>query len=88
MFLQLIDPGAFAGHDAFVRQTGGLVDICHATPVASGAPAVRLPGEGALSRRASQLRDGVTIFSTILPALEPWAARYGVSMPAPVSEST
>lgn len=85
VFLQLIDPGAFAGRDAFVRQTGGLVDICHTTPVASGAPAVRLPGEGALSRRARQLRDGVTIFPTVLPALESWATRYGVSMPAPVA---
>jgi LDH2 family malate/lactate/ureidoglycolate dehydrogenase len=88
VFLQLIDPGAFAGRDAFVRQTGGLADIVHATPVASGAPGVRLPGEGALSRRARQLRDGVTIFPTVLPALEPWAARYGVAMPAPVSELT
>jgi LDH2 family malate/lactate/ureidoglycolate dehydrogenase len=88
VFLQMIDPGAFAGRDAFVRQTGGLADIVHATPVASGAPGVRLPGEGALSRRARQLRDGVTIFPTVLPALEPWAARYGVAMPAPVSELT
>ena len=88
VFLQLIDPGAFAGHDAFVRQTSGLADICHATPVASGAPAVRLPGEGALSRRARQLRDGVTLFSTVLPALESWAARYGVAMPAPLAESS
>jgi LDH2 family malate/lactate/ureidoglycolate dehydrogenase len=86
VFLQLIDPGAFAGRDAFVRQTGGLADICHATPVASGAPAVRLPGEGALSRRSGQLRDGVTIFPTVLPALEPWAARYGVAMPSPVAD--
>jgi LDH2 family malate/lactate/ureidoglycolate dehydrogenase len=88
VFLQLIDPGAFAGHDAFVRQTSGLADIVHATPVASGAPAVRLPGEGALSRRARQLRDGVTIFPTILPALEPWAARYGVAMPSPIAEAS
>jgi LDH2 family malate/lactate/ureidoglycolate dehydrogenase len=87
VFLQLIDPGAFAGRDAFVRQTSGLADIVHATPVASGAPGVRLPGEGALSRRARQLRDGVTIFPTILPALEPWAARYGVAMPRPISDA-
>jgi LDH2 family malate/lactate/ureidoglycolate dehydrogenase len=86
VYLQLIDPGAFAGHDAFVRQTSGLADICHATPVATGAPAVRLPGEGALSRRARQLRDGVTLFPTVLPGLEPWASRYGVAMPAPVDE--
>jgi LDH2 family malate/lactate/ureidoglycolate dehydrogenase len=87
VFLQLIDPGAFAGRDAFVRQTSGLADIVHATPVASGAPAVRLPGEGALSRRARQLRDGVALFSTVLPALEPWAARYGVAMPAAIADA-
>jgi LDH2 family malate/lactate/ureidoglycolate dehydrogenase len=88
VFLQLIDPAAFAGRDAFVRQTSGVADICHATPVASGAPAVRLPGEGALSRRARQLRDGVALFPTVLPALESWAARYGVAIPRPISESS
>jgi LDH2 family malate/lactate/ureidoglycolate dehydrogenase len=87
VFLQLIDPAAFAGRDAFVRQTGGVADICHATPVASGAPAVRLPGEGALSRRAHQLRDGVTLFPTVLPALESWASRYGVALPVSLTES-
>lgn len=88
VFLQLIDPAAFAGRDAFVRQTGGVADICHATPVASGAPSVRLPGEGALSRRASQMRDGVTLFPTVRPALEFWAARYGVALPLPLGESS
>jgi L-lactate dehydrogenase len=83
VFLQLIDPGAFAGGDAFARQTDRLATICHETPVAAGSPRVRLPGEAALARRARQLHEGVTLHPTILPALVPWAERLGV--PRPIS---
>jgi len=83
VFLQLIDPGAFAGRDAFVRETTRLAELCHATPVAAGQPPVRLPGERALARRAAQLDDGVTLRPGILASLRPWADRLGVGMPAP-----
>jgi LDH2 family malate/lactate/ureidoglycolate dehydrogenase len=83
VFLQLIDPGAFAGGAAFARQTDRVAEICHTTAVAPGSPPVRLPGEGALARRARQLRDGVTLHPTILPALTPWAERLGVPWPTP-----
>jgi len=83
VFLQLIDPGAFAGRDAFVRETTRLAELCHTTPVAAGQPPVRLPGERALARRAAQLDDGVTLRPGILASLRPWADRLGVGMPAP-----
>jgi L-lactate dehydrogenase len=82
VFVQLIDPAAFGGREAFVRQADRVAEICHTTPVAPGAPSVRLPGEGALARRAHQLRDGVALHPTILPALRPWAERWGIAMPA------
>jgi L-lactate dehydrogenase len=81
VFLQLIDPGAFAGRDAFVRETTRLAELCHATPVAAGRPPVRLPGEGALARRGAQLQDGVALRAGILDSLRPWAERLGVPMP-------
>ena len=45
VFLQLIDPDAFGGRDAFTREMQYLVELCHETPVAPGNPRVRLPGE-------------------------------------------
>jgi L-lactate dehydrogenase len=62
-----------------------LVAVCHDTPVASGNPAVRLPGEGALARRRHQIRDGVQLHENILPALISWAERFGVTPPQQLS---
>ena len=85
VFLQLIDPGAFAGHDAFVRETTRLAELCHTTPVSVGKPPVRLPGERALARRKAQLEVGVSLRGGILDSLRPWAERLGVELPAPLA---
>ena len=85
VFLQLIDPVAFGGREAFVRETSRLAELCRATPVPPGRPPVRLPGEAALARRARQLREGVTLHPAILPALRPWAERLSVRLPAPLA---
>jgi LDH2 family malate/lactate/ureidoglycolate dehydrogenase len=85
IFLQLIDPNAFGGLDAFVREMQYVVDLCHATPVAPGNPPVRLPGEAALARRRRQIREGVELHAGILPALAPWAERYSVALPIPIT---
>lgn len=85
VFLQLIDPGAFAGSDAFVRETTRLAELCRATPVAAEKPPVRLPGERALARRAAQLQDGVALRAGILDSLRPWADRLAVAMPSPLA---
>jgi hypothetical protein len=42
---------------------------------------MRLPGEGTLARRRPQIRDGVPLHETIMPALTPWAERLGVALP-------
>ena len=85
VFLQLIDPEAFGGASAFRRETSRLAAICRETPVAPGAPPVRLPGERALQARALQLEDGVALFPTVMPALAPWAERLGVPPPVPLT---
>lgn len=81
VFLQLIDPAAFAGRDAFVREATRLVELCRATPVAASKPPVRLPGERALARREAQLESGVELRASILESLRPWADRLGVAVP-------
>ncbi len=52
-------------------------------PPRPGGPPVRMPGDAALKRRAAQLRDGVALHPSILPALVPWADKLGVTLPVP-----
>jgi LDH2 family malate/lactate/ureidoglycolate dehydrogenase len=82
VFLQIIDPRAFAGLDAFTRQTGTVVDRCHASRPARADKPVRTPGEGGLKLSEKQLRDGVDLYPSIMPSLVPWAEKYGVAAPA------
>jgi LDH2 family malate/lactate/ureidoglycolate dehydrogenase len=83
VFLQMIDPAGFGGRAAFLRETGFLVEACRKAKVPAGRPPVRVPGDGALARRARQLREGVELDGDALAALEPWAWRSGVALPEP-----
>jgi LDH2 family malate/lactate/ureidoglycolate dehydrogenase len=81
VFVQVIDPRAFSGIDAFTRQTGAVVRQCHESRPAHPGSAVRTPGEKGLALAQSQRADGVELHPSILPMLAPWAARLGVEMP-------
>jgi LDH2 family malate/lactate/ureidoglycolate dehydrogenase len=82
VFLQIIDPAAFAGRDAFLRQTAEIARQCHASrPAREGQP-VRLPGEKGLGLAARQREHGVTLHASIMPALAPWAEKLGVALPS------
>ncbi|MFL6663186.1 MAG: Ldh family oxidoreductase [Rhizobacter sp.] len=84
VFLQVIDPAAFAGRDAFERATGWLADACRAAPVKPGSPPVRLPGERALALREAQQRSGVALHPEVMPSLVPYAERWSVPVPGPL----
>ena len=83
VFLQLIDPDAFAGNDAFHHELGILIDACHASPPAPGFEQVLVPGERAMARLRAAEQDGVKLFPTVLQTLTPWAERLGIELPAP-----
>ena len=85
VFLEIFDPAAFAGYRDFVRQTAFLSAACRDTPPRPGFDRVRLPGERALQMRSNQLRDGVALHASIMPALMPWADKLGVRAPAPLT---
>lgn len=80
--VQVFDPDAFGGRDAFLRQTGWLVDACHSNPPRPGVARVRLPGENGLARKRKALEDGVVLFPGIMESLKPHAARLSVALPA------
>jgi LDH2 family malate/lactate/ureidoglycolate dehydrogenase len=81
VFLQVIDPEAFAGKGAFERQMGEVARQCRSAKPVDAARPVRLPGERGYQLAASQTQTGVVLHGGILPALRPWAAKFGVAMP-------
>ncbi|MDB5751010.1 MAG: ldh [Ramlibacter sp.] len=81
VFLQLIDPGAFAGSDAFLRQMGEVARQCHAARPADPRRPVRLPGEKGLQLAQRQRQEGVTLHPGLLEALAPWAEKLKVALP-------
>jgi LDH2 family malate/lactate/ureidoglycolate dehydrogenase len=85
VFVQVLDPAAFGGTAAFAGQMDWLVRACHDATPRPGGPPVRLPGERALRSYREQRANGVALYPTIMPALEAWACKLGVTGPAPVS---
>jgi LDH2 family malate/lactate/ureidoglycolate dehydrogenase len=83
--VQVHDPEAFGGREAFLRQTGWLADACHANPPRPGVSAVRLPGEAAQARRREALEKGVRLYPSIMPALEEPARALGLTLPEPLA---
>jgi L-lactate dehydrogenase len=81
VFLQVLDPALFGGAEEFQRETSHLAEQCRATPPRPGVDRVRLPGEGGLNRRTTQLEHGLELYPGVMPALSPWAQRYGVTLP-------
>ena len=84
VYVQVYDPTAFAGADAFTRQTDWLAEACRGNPPRPGVEAVRLPGDGALARKRAALRDGVALYPGIVDGLRTWADKLGVAPPVPL----
>ncbi|MDJ0390832.1 Ldh family oxidoreductase [Roseomonas sp. E05] len=84
VFLQVLDPAAFAGLEAFTRQTGHTAAACRAAAPRPGQPPVRLPGERGLKLREEALARGVPLAEGIMAALQPRAERHGIPLPGPL----
>jgi L-lactate dehydrogenase len=84
VFVQVLDPAAFGGRDAFLRQMDWIADACRSAAPRPGTEGPRLPGARGLALAREQLRDGVRLHAMILPALDEWAQRLGVATPLPL----
>jgi L-lactate dehydrogenase len=84
VFLQLLDPDAFAGRDGFLRQMDFLTGCCHANAPIDPANPVRMPGEMAQRRILEAERSGIDVAPKVWEALTTAAAKYGVALPEPV----
>lgn len=78
VFLQAIDPAAFAGRDVFLDETTALAQRCQASrPRMEGMP-VRLPGQRALGNRERNRIEGLAYPEHFMSSLGDWAGRLGV----------
>ncbi len=85
LFIQVIDPDAFGGREAFLRQSSWLADACRANRPAPGVDAVRMPGDRAARRRREALARGVELAPGIATLLIEEAARLGVPVPCSIA---
>jgi LDH2 family malate/lactate/ureidoglycolate dehydrogenase len=83
VWVQVFDSSRFAGRADFERQTAWLAHACRTSTPRPGVEAVRVPGEQGFARKRRALVEGVPLFESIMPALAPWAERFGVAPPAP-----
>jgi len=81
LFVQVLDPRAFSGAQAFTGQMDWIAERCHENPPLDSARPVRLPGERGLALRRQQLAEGVRLHPRIVQALSKWAAQLDVPLP-------
>ena len=79
VYLQIMDPAAFSGADAFTAQMDFLIDQCHANPPIDPDAPVRLPGERASRLIAEAEAHGVALRTSTVESLRDWSARLGVT---------
>ncbi len=85
VFLQVLDPEAFAGREAFLGQMDHLADLCHANaPRQEGTP-VRMPGELAEGRIAEAQAHGLLLPEPTQKQLAASGERYGLRPPIPAA---
>ncbi|MEQ8861008.1 MAG: Ldh family oxidoreductase [Pseudomonadales bacterium] len=85
VYLEIIDPRAFAPWADYLREVDHLVAACRgATPDVPDDP-VRVPGARAWARRRDALERGLVPYPGVIDAMRPWAERFGVTLPEPLA---
>ena len=81
-FIQVIDPEAFAGIDAFREQSDWLAEACRSNPPGPATRgAVRVPGDSAARHHRAALADGVPVDDALWPRIADRALALGVPLP-------
>lgn len=84
VFLLVLDPAAFGGREAYLRQVDWLAQACRASAPRPGFDRVTLPGEAALERHHRQMRDGVPVSTALIGELSAQARRLDIAVPVPL----
>jgi len=79
VFLQVLDPQAFAGTDSFLSQMDFIGDACRASSPAKDGGMVRLPGDQAARNIACAESEGIRLSEATLGKLAACAETLGVA---------
>lgn len=80
VFLQLINPNAFAGAEAFKEEMTVQADQCKASAPIDASVPVRLPGERGFALKKKQMQEGVTLYPGIADGLIEAGKKYGIQL--------
>ncbi|ALM84516.1 Ldh family oxidoreductase [Bordetella sp. N] len=83
IYLQVIDPEAFGGLQAFEQQMEQIAEACRNNPPRPGVDAVRVPGQKGMATARRQAEQGVALAPGIVASLAKWSEQLGVPMPVP-----
>ncbi|MEJ7929829.1 Ldh family oxidoreductase [Ramlibacter sp. AN1015] len=78
LFVQVLEPQAFAGVSAFNDKMEWVAEHCRANPPLEAGEPVRTPGERGLALRREQLAKGLALDEDTVAGLRSWAARLDV----------
>lgn len=84
VFIQVLDPAAFGGSAAYMRQTSWLAQACRDNPPRPGIDSVRVPGDRAAQHRNQSLQTGVPLSPAIVTNLVAASEQLGISLPVPL----
>ena len=85
VYITLYDPDAFGGRAAFDTQMDWIANACRTNPPRVAGEPVRMPGDRAIERRASQLEHGVCLYPSMVEALKTCGEHYRVAFPKPLT---
>jgi LDH2 family malate/lactate/ureidoglycolate dehydrogenase len=85
VFVQVINPSAFAGAADFTNETDYLVHLCQGSRPHPDMKLVRLPGEQALARKRRFLDAGLALYPGTIEKLSLFAERFGIALPPAIS---
>jgi LDH2 family malate/lactate/ureidoglycolate dehydrogenase len=81
VYVQVIDPQAFNGREAFEEQMDWIAERCESNPPIRADQPVRLPGRRGLALREQALHEGVPLSPGIVAGLATWADKFRIAMP-------
>ena len=80
IFIQVIDPNAFAGLETFKNEMSFLYNECINNPPIDKNKKVRMPGQNALLRRKKSIKNGIDLSKETLKSLEEISKKFDINL--------